>query len=146
MIKVTVRSKTPERLERSAERVPATVATAVFETAALLQTKVRANASSGTHAPGEPHIPGTGPGPNVATGNYRRSIQLKTGFRGGLPIAVVYSNAPQAARLEYGFLPPNIDSLGRGFNQPAYPHWRPAVEEFKPLFDKALRKAVDEAL
>lgn len=115
-------------------------------TGAELLASVSRKAATGFHAPGEPHLPGTGPGPNVALGDYVRSINLTTGYEGGVATAVVATNAPQARRLEYGFLPPNIDSLGRGFHQPPYPHWRPAKAEIEPRLIAAVGKALSGAL
>lgn len=102
----------------------------------LLATKAKANASTGFHPPGAPHIPGTGPGPNVATGDYLRSINAEffTGPMGGS--AVVGTNAVQARRLEFGFS--GTDSLGRHYNQPPYPHFGPAADFIEPRFVEAL--------
>lgn len=104
---------------------------------AELLTAIRQNASTGFHAPGEPHLEGTGPGPNVATGDYRRSWALKS----SPGEAFVFTNAPQAARLEFGFTGP--DSLGRVYNQPPYPHVRPAIEQMRPRLDAAMRRIVE---
>lgn len=38
------------------------------------ERQAKINANTGSHRKGEPHTPGTGPGPNVVTGNLRRSI------------------------------------------------------------------------
>lgn len=85
----------------------------------LLETKIKANASGR-------------PGPRVITGNYRRS--WTSTFAGG--VGTVGTNAPQARRLEYGFVGP--DSLGRMFNQPPYPHVGPAVTVIEPMFFRAI--------
>lgn len=73
----------------------------------LLTTRIKANASGR-------------PGPNVITGDYRRSWQ---GRQSGSSYTVG-TNKPQARRLEYGFYGP--DALGRVYNQPPYPHLGPA--------------------
>jgi hypothetical protein len=87
---------------------------------ALLRTKVLGKASGR-------------PGPNVITGDYRRSWQHKhTGGGGGSSRSEVGTNAVQARRLEYGFA--GADSLGRVYNQPPYPHARPAFDEQAPEF------------
>lgn len=109
------------------ERVTNRVAKAVYQTGALLQTKVRANASGR-------------PGPNALTGDYRRGISVLNGTSNGLPVSVVYSNSPQAARLEYGFV--GLDSLGRRYNQPPYPHWGPAVLDIEEFFYRSVREAI----
>lgn len=115
------------------------VARAVNNTGVWLQTQVRTNANTGTHAPGLPHIPGTGPGPNVATEDYVRSIGLKITRSGGAHVATVSTNLPQARRLELGFI--GVDSLGRAYRQSPYPHWRPAIFLVNAVLDRELSKA-----
>lgn len=63
------------------------------------------------------------PGPNVITGNFRRSI---VGESEGL-VGQIGSNAPQGARLEFGFY--GTDILGRSYSQPPYPSFLPSVPE-----------------
>lgn len=93
----------------------------------LLQTKVKAYASK----------PRTGPpGPRIQTGDYVRSISLNMGTLAGNPVASVGTNKPQGRRLEYGFV--GMDSLGRNYNQPPYPHFRPALWEVAPLYTAAI--------
>jgi hypothetical protein len=84
------------------------------------------------------------PGPNVITGEYRDSIMLKiTESLTGVE-AEVYSDAPQAFRLEYGFV--GSDSLGRHYDQPPFPHFRPALQqvggEYHVAVSTAIRKAI----
>lgn len=113
---------------------------AVGRTGATLHTQVRANAKTGTHAPGRPHIPGTGPGPNTASGDYLRSISLTTGRDMAGAFAIVATNAVQARRLEYGFV--GIDALGRSYRQAPYPHWRPAIAVVPEIFARELDRAL----
>lgn len=127
-----------------ADELDAMVEGVVFRAGARLRTQVRANASTGSHIPGDPHIPGTGPGPNVATGDYRGSITLETARDATGPVAHVTSNAPQAFRLEYGFN--GTDSLGRSYRQPPYPHWRPAAEKVEETLDAATKRALNKLL
>lgn len=47
---------------------------AIGMAAASVEREAKKNANTGTHPRGQGHIPGTGPGPNVMTGNLRRSI------------------------------------------------------------------------
>ena len=144
-IKVEVDASSVLRgIERLANGVEPRVAAAVYSVGASLLTDVRRKASTGYHRRGLGHIPGTGPGPNVATGDYRRSINLTTGSEGGSPVAVVATNAPQARRLEYGFT--GADALGRMYRQPPYPHWRPAAQEIGPKLQAAVRAALLDAL
>lgn len=140
MISIEVHNNAGPALGRLAEGVDREVAGVVAMAGAQLLTTIRENASTGYHKHGAPHTPGTGPGPNVATGDYRRSWNMRTGATLTGPTAVVSTQAPQAARLEYGFS--GADSLGRVYNQPAYPHVRPAVEKIRPVLETALRMAV----
>lgn len=104
----------------------------------LLESRIKVLASTGYHAPGEPHIPGTGPGPNVATADYLRSIgPAETYIEGTTVASSVGSNAAQARRLEDGFMDMS-DSLGRHFRQPAYPHFGPGLDRQAPLLAEDL--------
>jgi hypothetical protein len=121
-----------------------------------LLTLIRANASTGNHPPRERHIPGTGPGPNVATGNYRRSWRVKRGtaqiedptlaggqggFRRASIAAEVSTAAVQANRLEYGFV--GADARGRNYSQPPYPHVNPAADVAEARLEAAVIAAVE---
>lgn len=76
------------------------------------------------------------PGPNIITGEYRSSIRVVE--RGRYTVAAG-TNAPQAMRLEYGFV--GVDSLGRSYDQPAFPHWAPAKAQLAPQYTAAMRAA-----
>ena len=111
------------------------LAQAVYLTGASYQTRVRARAS----------LPKTGPpGPRAITGDYRRSITLTNTFDGGQPVALVHTNRPQARRLEFGFVGPDI--LGRVYNQPPYPHWRPAAEGMDRVLQQHVRAVINGAI
>lgn len=87
-------------------------------------------------------LPRTGPpGPRIQSGNYVRSMNLRTSMSAGGPVAAVSTNAPQARRLEHGFV--GRDSLGRMYHAQAYPHWGPALDEIGPLYLAALAKIAD---
>lgn len=58
----------------------------------------------------------------VLTGRYRASWRIER----EQDQRVVTTDAPQAARLELGFV--GVDSLGRHYNQPPFPHVRPAAD------------------
>ncbi len=138
-VEVTTRGLT-DAITNLSNRAESVVAQAVFRTGAELQTLVRAKASSAYHpdkaSARRGHIPGTGPGPNVFTGDYRRSITLTTGYQGTTAVAVVATNAPQARALEYG----------RPGHQPPYPHWRPAAFEIDRRFRAAVAAAIEKAV
>lgn len=93
----------------------------------LLRTRVMAHASGR-------------PGPRAITGDYRRSWTHE--FRGGgnSSTSTVGTNAVQGRRLEFGFY--GVDSLGRHYNQPPFPHARPAFDETAPEFEEAVRDMV----
>lgn len=86
------------------------------------------------------------PGPNVITGQYRNSIRVRyeTDPATGASTATVYSDAPQARRLEFGFK--GTDSIGRSFNQPPRPHFGPAFDEVDRLYTGAAERLGVEAL
>lgn len=71
------------------------------------------------------------------TGTYRRSIhvQMKNDTT-----AIVGTNLPYAKRLEYGFA--DSDRLGRVYDQPAQPHFRPAMDagrdRYVQIYEEAL--------
>lgn len=148
-MKLTTNSKeVAKELERSGVLTERHVKKAVARTAKDLQARIMKNASTGYHRRRKKmmrgHIPGTGPGPNVATGNYRRSIQVTHDTTNAGPRSIVHTNAPQARRLEYGFR--GTDSRGRTYNQPPYPHWQHAMSIVKPSFQREIEKAIREAL
>lgn len=80
------------------------------------------------------------PGPNVITGKYRASWQVKVRMDGGRVTATVSTDAPQQRRLEYGFV--GVDRLGRHYRQSPYPHIEPAFRQTQPGFLAALRNGV----
>ena len=85
------------------------------------------------------------PGPRVITSDFRRSIVGQAARVGGGTIAgQIGTNAPQARRLEYGFVGP--DRLGRVYNQPPYPYIEPSVPAVTTLIVSEVRAAVGKAL
>lgn len=80
------------------------------------------------------------PGPNVITGRYRASWDVKVTVGGGQVSGVVFTDAPQQRRLEYGFV--GVDRLGRQYRQPPFPHIEPAFRQTQSGFLDALRKGV----
>lgn len=84
------------------------------------------------------------PGPRVITGKYRASWQSDVHRAGPVIVAEVGTSAPQGRRLEFGFV--GVDSLGRRYNQPPFPHLGPAVNAFGPLLVQELHGAVSRTL
>lgn len=84
------------------------------------------------------------PGPNIITGDYVKSIEYHPYDVSRGQGAEVFSRAPQAFRLEYGFI--GVDSLGRHYQQPPFPHFRPAIESMSAEFYGAVDEAIKRAL
>lgn len=121
-----------------AAAITAEVAVVVAATAVELLVDIRRRAETGVHPPGQPHIPGTGPGPNRATGEYIVSWEVgRVGARGWM----VSTDAPQANRLEYGFH--GVDSLGRSYSQRAYPHVGPAADAAEAALNAGVEAVLD---
>ncbi|GGV02479.1 hypothetical protein GCM10010211_82280 [Streptomyces albospinus] len=95
--------------------------------AMLLRVRIQRNASGR-------------PGPRVITGQYRASWDVRVSTEDGEVTAEVFSDAPQARRLEYGFI--GVDSLGRHYRQSPFPHVEPAFWQTQPGFLQALRDGV----
>jgi hypothetical protein len=97
---------------------------AIGMAAAEVERQAKKNANTGTHPRGTPRVPGTGPGPNVVTGNLRRSIysQTKVGF-GSVYVAEVGASMIYARAVEMG-----LPTWKSGVK---YPYMVPAVESLK---------------
>lgn len=102
---------------------------------ALVKGARAVEASIKRHASGRP-------GPQVITGDYRRSWTTEVHRGGDSIVAVVGTNRPQARRLEYGFN--GQDSLGRTYHQPPFPHMGPGTDAVEAdvyrMIDFALNK------
>lgn len=83
------------------------------------------------------------PGPRVISGDFRRSITGDTFVGGPTVLGSIGSGAPQARRLEYGFV--GADSLGRVYNQPPYPWLTPAVPEISDAILEAVTAELEKA-
>jgi hypothetical protein len=97
---------------------------AIGMAAASVERQAKKNANTGTHPRGQGHIQGTGPGPNVMTGNLRRSIfsRTKVGF-GNVYVAEVGASMIYARAVEMG--------LPEWKSGVKYPYLVPAVESLK---------------
>jgi hypothetical protein len=97
---------------------------AIGMTAAEVERQAKKNANTGTHPRGTPRVPGTGPGPNVVTGNLRRSIysETKIGF-GSVYVAEVGASMVYARAVEMG-----LPTWKSGVK---YPYMVPAVDSLK---------------
>ncbi|MFE3196818.1 hypothetical protein [Embleya sp. NPDC059237] len=108
-------------------RVAARTAVSVQHQAVLLEAAIRAHASGR-------------PGPRAITGRYRASWTGRVIHSPAGSTATVGTDAPQARRLEYGFV--GRDSLGRHYQQPPFPHVAPAFEMVRATFLASLSQAV----
>lgn len=84
------------------------------------------------------------PGPEVRTGRYRESIQVQEDTTHRLRYVTtwaVFTHHPAARRLEFGFY--GSDSNGRIYNQPPYPHWRPAIEKIAKEYGKEFEDQIE---
>jgi hypothetical protein len=85
-------------------RVDQAALIATTQAALAIEAQAKANANTGSHAPGEPHIgPRTGEGPNIVTGNLVNNIKVSPatkGLRGYT--AIVGSSAEYARAIELG--------------------------------------------
>lgn len=148
------------RLQQAANDVPKVMEARVRHFGQLLLSRVKANAATGFHKPGMGHIPGTGPGPNVATGDYLRSIGMDMTSSGNEATAEVGTNKVQGRRLEFGFV--GTDSAGRTYPSSSrtvrgrrgsplarkgypYPHFLPALRVIQPQYLAAMRKIIEDA-
>ncbi|MFF4409800.1 hypothetical protein [Streptomyces sp. NPDC001404] len=114
-------------LTAAAERVGPAIAAAVGTEATALRDRIRSQASGR-------------PGPNVITGAYRASWQVEVHPTGTGATAVVGTFAPQARRLELGFV--GADALGRIYAQPPFPHVAPAMAQTRAEFAQRVAQAV----
>jgi hypothetical protein len=84
------------------------------------------------------------PGPRTITGDYRRSIGYNVREHGPMLVGQVGTNNPQGRRLEMGFT--GTDSMGRFYDQQAFPHFGPALDETQADFIKDLSDVAEDAL
>lgn len=76
---------------------------AIFQCALKIEDQAKVNANTGNHPRGMGHLPGTGPGPNIVTGNLVSKIAAQRpikGFKGYS--ATVDSSAEYARAVELG--------------------------------------------
>lgn len=113
--------KAPEKLDQELLRIN-------LEYAEVIENTIKRNASGP-------------PGPEVRTGRYRRSITtyLVTSSK-----MVFGSNAPQAWRLEKGFV--GTDSLGREYHQEPRPHFLPAILYWRRAWIRSLGRTAVRTL
>jgi trans-2-enoyl-CoA reductase len=62
----------------------------------------------------------------------------------GAPAAVVGTTAPQARRLEFGFV--GADSLGRVYNDAPLPHFEPDLQKTADELEKAVERLLGGAV
>lgn len=101
-IRVTNTSAVVNALANKAKKIDEAANAGVKAVAFAVQKQAKINAFTGKHKPGERHIVGTGPGPNVATGMLRRSISVRTKKGFGNYVASVGPTVIYARAVELG--------------------------------------------
>jgi len=122
-----------DRLEQSAKDLPEAMRRRLRHAAELGRARIRGHASGR-------------PGPNVISGDYRRSWKVPTPRR--IPYGaecIIGTEAPQGRRLEFGFYN-RTDSLGRHYFQPPFPHVGPAIPYIEHEMQWGVRAVVAEVL
>ena len=130
-----------KRIQNDAREKPKEAA---LKIGAAVERQAKINASTGRHKPGEPHIPGTGPGPNRVTNKLHNSITSygrPVGFDGYQ--VVVGPTIEYARDVEFGKPEWKFKSDGTRFPpNEGYPYFRPAVEGLRKMgaFDTILKQ------
>lgn len=78
------------------------------------------------------------------TGTYKRSIHMESEIKGQEVRVMIGSDAPQTMRLEFGFV--GLDKLGRRYNQPPQPHFRPGIEGNQEEIKDEIRAALQQMI
>ena len=112
---------------RKSATLPVEVAAVRQRNAQILLARVRARASGR-------------PGPRVVTGAYRASWHIENEANA----SIVTTGAPQAMRLEYGFV--GQDALGRNYSQPPFPHANPAADEIEGAYMTDMMRVVVDGI
>lgn len=130
------------RFRRASRELRGVVEQITREHGVRLQAVVRANMSGRSGVIFQPDDGGPGGeiGPRAQTGDLRRSVSMTLRAEGDVITATVGTNAPQAHRLEYGFV--GTDSAGRHVHSPPYPAFRPALLHAEVPYRKALGDAL----
>ena len=117
-IEITNINEVLRGLDNTGDRLQEAVKYAIGRAGRAVDRQAKLNASTGVHKRGTPRIPGSGPGPNVITGNLRRSIRTKVVGFGDTYAAEVSASAIYARAVEKG-LPE--------WNGVKYPYLEPAA-------------------
>lgn len=117
-------------LARMDERVDLATKGTAIQVAAEVEARAKEN-FVGSHKKGRPHVKNGPPEkPNIVTGTLRRSIRFTPiGKLAGGYTTMVGPTTVYGRRVELGYK--GIDSLGRKYNQPAFPYFGPAVKEVR---------------
>jgi hypothetical protein len=85
------------------------------------------------------------PGPRVREDVYRNRFVVDfVGTNQWQARMRAYNTEPYSDRLEWGFT--GFDSLGRYYDQPPFPHFRPAIDAIMPKYEAAIMLAVIKAI
>jgi hypothetical protein len=103
VIRITNLSEVLAGFDLTEKKIDDAAFKAVYQCSLKIEAVAKLNANTGAHAKGEGHIPGTGPGPNVVTGNLVSKIvgqRPVKGFKGYS--ATIDSSAEYARAVEQG--------------------------------------------
>ena len=117
-IEITNINEVLRGLDNTGDRIQEAVKYAIGMAGLAVERQAKLNASTGVHKRGTPRIPGSGPGPNVISGNLRKFIKAKVVGFGDSYAAEISSNMIYARVVEKG-LPE--------WNGVKYPYLEPAA-------------------
>lgn len=120
-----------DRLDKAADALVPAIRSRVQHVGQIGRGMIQANASGR-------------PGPNVITGHYRSSWRTSTRSLPNGAQCTIGTDAPQGRRLEFGFT--GVDSIGRYYDQPPFPHVGTAIPAIGAALQAGMRDAVEEAL
>jgi hypothetical protein len=103
VVRITNLDQVLQGIDITAQKLDLASFQAVYQCALKIEDQAKLNANTGNHPKGMGHIPGTGPGPNVVTGNLVSKIvgqRPVKGFKGYS--ATVDSSAEYARAVELG--------------------------------------------
>lgn len=124
-------------LARRAEFIEDAGQYGINQVAFAIETTAKQNAMTGSHARGQGHILGTGPGPNRVTGNLLRSIHTEPARKGfGSYTASVFPTMVYSRAVELG--------NPRWKSGVKYPYLAPAADKIRPLANRIFTAAFSQ--
>jgi hypothetical protein len=103
VVRITNLAQVLQGFDLTEKKIDLATFQAVYQCALKIEDQAKVNANTGNHPKGTPRVSGTGPGPNVITGNLNSKIvgqRPVKGFRGYT--STVDSSAEYARAVEVG--------------------------------------------